>query len=94
MANKFRVLKGVHIQDGREYKEGEIVTSERSLSSLFAGKFAPVGPAPAPVPSALSVAPHTTAVEAGSTPPLAIPPPPAVKPAAASKRRRGVKWDE
>ena len=39
MARKFKVLMGTHIQGGKEYKKGDIVTSEEDLATKFVGKF-------------------------------------------------------
>lgn len=97
MARTFKVLEGVHFQDGHEYKKGETLTSERDLVTLFTGKFADMGPASAPVPSALSVGARPPAPAEPIPGPQAAPQPssPATpaKPAAKPSRSRKIAWD-
>lgn len=45
--NKYEVVGGVHVQDGREYKKGEVVESHLPLSTMFINKFKDLGPVPA-----------------------------------------------
>lgn len=39
---RFQVVAGVHIEGGREYKTGEIITSPHDLTATFRGKFRPL----------------------------------------------------
>ncbi len=39
MAEKFKVVKGIHVQDGRTYHRGQSVSSDDNLCALFPGKF-------------------------------------------------------
>lgn len=36
---KYRVKAGFHVEDGKEYGPGEIVSSKKDLCSIFANKF-------------------------------------------------------
>jgi hypothetical protein len=61
----FQVTKGSHFVKNREYKQGDIVSSERDLTKIFVGKFVEVAApittavnevaAPVPAPAAPAV---------------------------------------
>jgi len=52
MKHQFKVLAGRHVDRGRIYKTGEIVSSEADLVAAFPGKFEIVSrPVPSPEPS-------------------------------------------
>lgn len=36
---KFRVIAGIHVEEGKVHKKGDVVTSDEPLDELFAGKF-------------------------------------------------------
>jgi hypothetical protein len=44
--NKFRVVTGIHIQDGKKYTKGQVVESPHDLIKLFPQKFTRVGGEP------------------------------------------------
>jgi hypothetical protein len=37
--NSFKLLNGIHFQDGKKYKEGDVVESPHDLVALFPQKF-------------------------------------------------------
>lgn len=45
--NRFKILVGRHIQDGKTYEKGKIVTSALELDKVFPGKFQKLAPKPA-----------------------------------------------
>ena len=62
---KYKVKVGSHIQDGKLYKAGKSVLSEKPLELLFPSKFE-LATVPAPVPES---APVKSSVPASAVPP-------------------------
>ena len=44
MKRAFKVLAGIHIEDGKTYEKDATVVSDNDLTKLFAGKFQDMGP--------------------------------------------------
>lgn len=81
MAHKYKVLAGIHIEGGREYKKDDVVTSDFDLMK-FANKFQDLGPAPeqrqvtqapAPAPTAGPAQQQATISPAPSQSPPGVP---------------------
>lgn len=47
--HRFKILVGSHIQNGKAYSQGKVVTSGADLTKLAANKFQDLGEAPDPV---------------------------------------------
>lgn len=44
--NRYKVITGTHIQNGKAYTKGQVVESSVDLAALFREKFEALGPAP------------------------------------------------
>lgn len=44
--HKFKLTGGGHTEGGKDYKAGDVVTSDQNLVALFPNKFEALGPAP------------------------------------------------
>jgi hypothetical protein len=72
MANRFKVLAGTHLEDGKTYAKGDIVISEHRLTR-FPGKFQDLGPVEALAPvEPPRAAPAISPVREISTPPKLV----------------------
>lgn len=68
MAYKLKVLAGSHIQDGKTFTKGKIVTSDTDLSKVYLGKFALVAEVPAEPQTAEDSTPTPEDAEQGQEP--------------------------
>lgn len=57
-------MEGIHVQDGREFKKGEIVVTEQDLTTMFTGKFVEMRPEDPPVAQRSSTTPLAPAAAA------------------------------
>lgn len=48
--NRYEVVDGDHVQEGKTYSKGDVVTDHRDLVKLLPGKFRLIGPAKEEVP--------------------------------------------